>query len=134
MKYERLKNQIVPQKIHELIPGGVNACIEPSSGQYAKTWTHKIQLLSGPEKETTEMVKSVPILLEGSVESELLVNTVDGSCSVNLDLLNSTKRDRHRCLQFWCDHEAWHCIYIMWRVASTETCGTLTRAYKNVLE
>jgi hypothetical protein len=32
----------VPAKIHEIVPGGVDACIEASGGEYAKTWKHKI--------------------------------------------------------------------------------------------
>lgn len=56
INYEELKKQSIPAKIHEMVPGGVDACIEASGGEYAKTWTHKLELMSGMEQDTSEMI------------------------------------------------------------------------------
>lgn len=56
INYQELKKQSIPAKIHEMVPGGVDACIEASGGEYAKTWTHKLELMSGMEQDTSEMI------------------------------------------------------------------------------
>jgi threonine dehydrogenase-like Zn-dependent dehydrogenase len=56
INFETLKNQSVPAKIHEMVPGGVDVCIEASGGEYAKSTKHKIQLASGLEQDTSEIL------------------------------------------------------------------------------
>ncbi|KAF1968796.1 GroES-like protein [Bimuria novae-zelandiae CBS 107.79] len=56
INYEELKKQSISQRIHELVSGGVDACIEASGGEYAKTCVHKIEMLSGLEQDTYEMI------------------------------------------------------------------------------
>lgn len=54
--YEQLNKQSVPAKIHDLVPGGVDACIEAAGGEYAKSWMHKLELFSSLEQDTSEMI------------------------------------------------------------------------------
>ncbi|KAL1655477.1 hypothetical protein SLS61_001941 [Didymella pomorum] len=56
INYEALGNQTIPAKLHELVPGGLDVCIEASGGEYAKSWTHKLELMSGMEQDTSEMI------------------------------------------------------------------------------
>lgn len=56
INYEKLDKQSIPAKIHEMVPGGVDACIEASGGEYAKTWGHKLEMFSGLEQDTSEMI------------------------------------------------------------------------------
>jgi threonine dehydrogenase-like Zn-dependent dehydrogenase len=55
-EFAKSKNQSVPAKIHEMVPGGVDVCIEASGGEYAKSTKHKIQLASGLEQDTSEIL------------------------------------------------------------------------------
>lgn len=56
INYEALGKQTVQARIHELVPGGVDVCIEASGGEYAKSLKHKAQLASGIEQDTSEMI------------------------------------------------------------------------------
>jgi threonine dehydrogenase-like Zn-dependent dehydrogenase len=56
INYEALGKQSIPAKIHEIVPGGVDACIEASGGEYAKTWKHKLQMIAGAEQDTSEII------------------------------------------------------------------------------
>jgi threonine dehydrogenase-like Zn-dependent dehydrogenase len=56
INYETLGKQSIPAKIHEIVPGGVDACIEASGGEYAKTWKHKLQMIAGAEQDTSEII------------------------------------------------------------------------------
>lgn len=57
INYATLKsNETVPSKIHEMIPGGVDVSIDATGGEYAKGWTHKLELMAGLEQDTSEMI------------------------------------------------------------------------------
>lgn len=57
INYTTLKSdESVPSKILEMVPGGVDVCIEATGGEYAKGWTHKMELATGMEQDTSEMV------------------------------------------------------------------------------
>ncbi|KAK4170150.1 chaperonin 10-like protein [Cladorrhinum sp. PSN259] len=55
--YSTLKSgETVPTKVHEMVPGGVDVSIDATGGEYAKSWTHKIEMKLGAEQDTSEMV------------------------------------------------------------------------------
>jgi hypothetical protein len=54
--HEALGKQTIPAKIHEMVTGGVDACIEASGGEYAKTWKHKLQMIVSVEQDTSEII------------------------------------------------------------------------------
>ncbi|KAH7082831.1 chaperonin 10-like protein [Paraphoma chrysanthemicola] len=56
INFNALDKQTVPAKIHEMVPGGVDVCIEASGGEYAKSLSHKLELASGMEQDTSEIV------------------------------------------------------------------------------
>jgi threonine dehydrogenase-like Zn-dependent dehydrogenase len=57
INYDNLPSgQTVPGRIHELIPGGVDVCIDATGGEYGKSAAHKVELASGLEQDTSEMV------------------------------------------------------------------------------
>jgi threonine dehydrogenase-like Zn-dependent dehydrogenase len=49
-------DQTVPSKIHEMVPGGVDVCIDATGGEYGKGKAHKMELATGLEQDTSEMV------------------------------------------------------------------------------
>ena len=49
-------DESVPSKILEMVPGGVDVSIDATGGEYAKGWTHKLELASGLEQDTSEMI------------------------------------------------------------------------------
>ena len=52
--YELLKgDETVPTKIHDIVPGGVDISIDATGG---KGFVHKVQLATGMEQDTSEMV------------------------------------------------------------------------------
>ena len=121
INYEELKKQSIPQKIHELIPGGVDACIEASGGEYAKTWTHKIEMLSGIEQDTSEMINEC-IYSTRKFGRVGIIGDYTG-CKMLRQLWSvdsDSSRYRHQSLQRWCTHGAWHQISGMWAGARTE--------------
>jgi len=46
----------VPSKIREMVPGGVDVSIDATGGEYAKGWMHKMELATGMEQDTSEMI------------------------------------------------------------------------------
>ncbi|KAK4245578.1 oxidoreductase [Corynascus novoguineensis] len=48
--------ETVPSKIHEMVPGGVDVAIDATGGEYAKGFTHKLELWVGAEQDTSEML------------------------------------------------------------------------------
>jgi threonine dehydrogenase-like Zn-dependent dehydrogenase len=56
INFDTLGKQTVPAKIHELVPGGVDISIEASGGEYAKSTKHKLELASGLEQDTSEII------------------------------------------------------------------------------
>jgi len=57
INYELLKgDETVPKKIHEMVPGGVDVSIDATGGEYGKGFVHKVQLATGMEQDTSEMV------------------------------------------------------------------------------
>jgi len=49
-------DQTVPSKIRELVPGGVDVSIDATGGEYGKGVTHKMELSTGLEQDTSEMI------------------------------------------------------------------------------
>ncbi|KAK1757022.1 GroES-like protein [Echria macrotheca] len=49
-------NETVPDKIREMVPGGVDVCIDATGGEYGKGFVHKTELASGMEQDTSEML------------------------------------------------------------------------------
>lgn len=57
INYAQLKDgETVPSKILEMVPGGVDVCIDATGGEYGKGWQHKMELASGLEQDTSEMI------------------------------------------------------------------------------
>lgn len=57
INYELLKgDETVPTKIHEMVPGGVDVSIDATGGEYGKGFMHKLELATGMEQDTSEMV------------------------------------------------------------------------------
>jgi threonine dehydrogenase-like Zn-dependent dehydrogenase len=56
INYKELKGQTVAAKIHEMVPGGLDAAIEASGGEYAKGWYHKAEMALSLEQDTSEMI------------------------------------------------------------------------------
>ncbi|KAK4442115.1 GroES-like protein [Podospora aff. communis PSN243] len=57
INYEHLKSdQTVPNKVHELVPGGVDVSIDATGGEYGKSFSHKVELATGMEQDTSEMI------------------------------------------------------------------------------
>lgn len=55
--YELLKgDETVPTKLHEMVPGGVDVSIDATGGEYGKGFMHKLELATGMEQDTSEMV------------------------------------------------------------------------------
>ncbi|KAK4236806.1 chaperonin 10-like protein [Achaetomium macrosporum] len=48
--------ETVPQKIHEMVPGGVDVSVDATGGEYAKGFMHKLELEIGAEQDTSEMI------------------------------------------------------------------------------
>lgn len=56
INYLELDGKTIAAKIHEMVPGGLDACIEASGGEYRKGWVHRFELAVGMEQDTSEMV------------------------------------------------------------------------------
>ncbi|KAK0750583.1 chaperonin 10-like protein [Schizothecium vesticola] len=57
INFELLKgDETVPTKIHEMVPGGVDISIDATGGEYGKGFVHKMELATGMEQDTSEMV------------------------------------------------------------------------------
>jgi threonine dehydrogenase-like Zn-dependent dehydrogenase len=57
INYEHLKgDETVPKKIHEMVPGGVDISIDATGGEYGKGFMHKMELATGMEQDTSEMI------------------------------------------------------------------------------
>jgi threonine dehydrogenase-like Zn-dependent dehydrogenase len=56
INYLELKKQTVTQKLLEMVPGGVDACIEASGGEYAKSWYQKVEMALSLAQDTCEMI------------------------------------------------------------------------------
>lgn len=56
VNYAKFNKQTVTDKIHEVVPGGMNVAIEASGGEYGKGWMHSIELAVGTGTDTSEMI------------------------------------------------------------------------------
>jgi threonine dehydrogenase-like Zn-dependent dehydrogenase len=57
INFSELKSgETVPTKILDLVPGGVDVSIDATGGEYAKGWTHALELAVGLEQDTSEMI------------------------------------------------------------------------------
>ena len=56
INYRDLKSKTISAIIHEMVPGGVDASIEASGGEYAKGWAHKLEQIVSLEQDTSEMI------------------------------------------------------------------------------
>jgi threonine dehydrogenase-like Zn-dependent dehydrogenase len=57
INYKALKSdETVPSKILGMVPGGVDVSIDATGGEYGKGWTHKMELATGLEQDTSEMI------------------------------------------------------------------------------
>ena len=46
----------VTSKLKEMVPGGIDVALECAAGEYAKGWTHYLEMLSGAETDTSEIL------------------------------------------------------------------------------
>lgn len=56
VRYDQLGSQSVPSKLREMVDGGVDVAIEASGGEYGKNLLNKIELATGVQQDTAEMV------------------------------------------------------------------------------
>lgn len=57
INYATLKSgETVPSKIREMVPSGVDVSIDATGGEYGKGWSHKLELATGLEQDTSEMI------------------------------------------------------------------------------
>ncbi|KAK0618889.1 chaperonin 10-like protein [Immersiella caudata] len=57
INYEQLqRDETVPKKIHQMVPGGVDVSIDATGGEYGNGFLHKIELATGIEEDTSEMI------------------------------------------------------------------------------
>jgi len=57
INYELLnKDETVPTRVHKMVPGGVDISIDATGGEYGKGFVHKVELATGMEQDTSEMV------------------------------------------------------------------------------
>ncbi|KAM7182824.1 GroES (chaperonin 10)-like protein [Rhypophila sp. PSN 637] len=57
VNYELLgADETFPQRIHEMVPGGVDVGIDATGGEYGKGFVHKVELAVGMEQDTSEMI------------------------------------------------------------------------------
>lgn len=121
INYEELKKQSIPAKIHELVPGGVDACIDASGGEYAKTWAHKLEQLSGLEQDTSEMINEC-IYSTRKFGRVGIIGDYTGCKSSHYSWLFvlSSFRYSYQSLQCWCLDGAGHTLDRMWTVPCSE--------------
>lgn len=56
INYTELQGKTVPDRVHEMVPGGVDIAIDATGGEYGKGWTHKVELALNLEQDTSEMI------------------------------------------------------------------------------
>lgn len=57
IRYDQLeKGKTVPTKLREMVDGGVDVAIEASGGEYGKSIMNKIELATGVQQDTAEML------------------------------------------------------------------------------
>lgn len=121
INYEALKKQSIPQKIHELVPGGVDVCIEASGGEYAKTWAHKVEMFSGLEQDTSEMINECIYSTRKFGRVGIIGDYTGCKLPPHLQFIHSNSlRYRHEPLQCRRAYGAWHQIGGVRTVARTE--------------
>ena len=60
LDYTKLsKGQSVVSKLHELVPGGVDVCLDCAAGEYAKSWLHYLEMAVYLETDTSETVNEM---------------------------------------------------------------------------
>ncbi|KAF9027917.1 alcohol dehydrogenase [Hymenopellis radicata] len=60
LNYKELpKGETVTKKLHELVPGGWDICIDVAGGEYAKGWAHYLELGLGAETDTSEIINEM---------------------------------------------------------------------------
>lgn len=53
------KGQSVKSQLWKMVPGGPDVCLDCTSGEYAKGWTHYFESLLGMETDTSEMLNEM---------------------------------------------------------------------------
>jgi threonine dehydrogenase-like Zn-dependent dehydrogenase len=57
INYDALpRGKTVTSEIHKLVPGGVDVSIEAAGGEYAKGWAHYLEIATGAENDTSEIL------------------------------------------------------------------------------
>jgi len=49
-------DETVVGRLHEMVPGGIDVGIDATGGEYGKGFVHKMELASGMEQDTSEML------------------------------------------------------------------------------
>jgi len=53
------RGKTVTATLHEMVPNGVDACIECAAGEYAKGWAHYFEMALGLETDTSEILNEM---------------------------------------------------------------------------
>ncbi|PLN85691.1 threonine dehydrogenase [Aspergillus taichungensis] len=53
------RRESVTSKLKEMVPGGVDVALECAAGEYAKGWAHYLEMLSGAETDTSEILNEM---------------------------------------------------------------------------